>query len=99
MADGTAPDVGLGDLVHFDRSHYAGRNALFLERILKCQRIYNRRQHAHMVARHAIHILCRRCYAAEKVAAAYYEPYLHSGMRYFRNLGRKGSDSLRVKAE
>ena len=70
VADGAAPDVRLGDLVHRDRAHHPRRDPDVLERILEGQAVHDRGEHADVVAGRPVHALGRRREAAEDVAAA-----------------------------
>src|SRR5690606_26792955 len=69
VANRLAPDVGLGDLPHFDGALHPGADAPLLERILHGERIDHRRQHPHVVGARAIHPLGRPGDAAEDVAS------------------------------
>ena len=65
-----AVDEGLGDALAGERRHHAGREAGLLDRVLECEGVDDRRQHAHVVAGAAVDAeLLARC-APEDVAAA-----------------------------
>ena len=78
MANGAAPDVRLGDLVHGDRRHDPRRDAGPLERVLERQAVHHRREHADVVAGRPVHARrgCRQ--AAEDVALAHDDADLHA---------------------
>ncbi len=60
VADGPAPDVGLGDLRHVDGGLHPGGLAQLLERVLQGQGVDDRGQHAHVVGLGAVHARRRR---------------------------------------
>jgi hypothetical protein len=70
VADGSAADVRLGDLVHRDRAHHPGRHAGPLEGILQRESVHHGREHPDVVAGRTVHAARRRREAAEDVAAA-----------------------------
>ena len=70
VADGAAADERLGDGAHLDGGRDTRDDADVLERILQRQRVDDRREHAHVVGRRAVHALGARREAAEQVAAA-----------------------------
>ena len=70
VADGAAADVRLGDLVHGDRGHDPRRHAGPLECVLQREAVHDRREHADVVARRAVHALRGGGQAAEDVPAA-----------------------------
>src|SRR2546425_214428 len=60
MPHGAASDVGLGQLLHADRRHHPGIDALLFEDVLQRQGVDHGREHAHVVGGHAIHALLAR---------------------------------------
>jgi hypothetical protein len=99
MADRAAPDIRLGDLVHFDGGHHARGNALFFERILQRQRVDHGGEHPHMVRRHPIHVLRRRRDAAKEISAADHQANLDAATRHLRDLRCQSRDTRRIDAE
>src|SRR5690606_37042183 len=73
VPDRAAANVILADLVDLQRGHRAGGDAAPLERILQRERIDDRREHAHVIGRHAIHAGLGKPRAAKDVAAADHE--------------------------
>ena len=49
MANRSAPDIRFSDLLHFNRRLYARRHIQLFQRILQCERVHDRRQHAHII--------------------------------------------------
>ena len=78
VAHRAAPDVFLAHLVDADRRHHARVQAERLDRVLHRQRIHDGRQHAHVIAGHAVHAGARQAGAAEDVAAADHDRDLHA---------------------
>ena len=70
VADRPAADERLGHRAHLDGRDDARHHALLLERVLHGQPVDDGRQHAHVVARRAIHALGAGRHAAEDIAAA-----------------------------
>jgi hypothetical protein len=70
MADGAAPDIRLRDFVHLDRGHDPRLNLQLFERVLQCQCIEDRGDHAHVIGSGAIHPLAAGCQSTPDVAAA-----------------------------
>ena len=73
VANRAAADVRLGDLVHGDRGHDPCRHAGPFEGVLQRQAVHDRREHAHVVARRAVHALRGGGQAAEDVPAAHHD--------------------------
>src|SRR5439155_691221 len=71
VAHGTTADERLRNLVHLNRGLYASVNILLLECVLQSESIDDRRQHAHVVCRNAVHIARLLGHAAEEVASAH----------------------------
>ena len=70
MADGPAPDVGLGHLGHVDRRLHPGGLLELLERVLEGQGVDDRGEHAHVVGLGAVHARAGAGHAPPDVAAA-----------------------------
>ena len=70
VADGPAPDVGLGDLGHLDRRLHPGGLAEALEGVLQGEGVDDRGQHAHVVGLGAVHAGAGAGHAPPDVAAA-----------------------------
>ncbi len=99
MADGTAAYERLGDRAHLDRRHHARQDAVLLERILHGEPVDHRREHAHVVARRAVHALGARGDAAEDIAAADDDAGLDAETLNFSDVcGDAGGDG-RIDAE
>ncbi len=71
MADGSPPDVGLGDRRHRDRGLHAGGLAEPLEDVLQRQAVDDGREHAHVVGLGAVHTRARAGHPPPDVAAAH----------------------------
>ena len=80
VADRAAPDVRLGDLGDRDRRLHARVHAEPLERVLERQRVQERREHARVVGRRAVHPLGRGRHAAVDVARADDDRELRPGL-------------------
>ena len=78
VADGPAPDVGLGHLGHVQRAQHPGGLALLLEGVLEGQGVDHRAQHAHGVGGGAVHAAARPGGAAPDVAAADHDGQLEA---------------------
>ena len=89
VADGAAPDVRLGDLVHRDRGHDPGRHAGPLEGVLEREAVHDRRQHADVVAGRPVHAPRGGRQAAEDVAAADDDPDLDAQPVDLRDLAAR----------
>src|SRR5437762_2919387 len=76
MAQGTPPDVRLANRLHRDCRLDPGRDAAALQLVLHGQRVYHRGQHAHVVARGALHADRSARQTAEDVTAADYQAQL-----------------------
>jgi len=66
VPDGSAADIGLGDLPHFDGGHDARRHPGRLEGVLEGEGVDHSGQHAHVVGRYAVHLLRRGRHARKK---------------------------------
>lgn len=71
MAKGLAANVGLGDLLDVEGGLNAGFDAVVAAGILKGHGVHDRGEHAHVVARGAVHAGRAERDAAEDVAAAH----------------------------
>ena len=78
VADRPPADERLGHRAHLDRRDDAGDHVQLFERVLKRQRVDDRRQHPHVVRGGAIHAARARRDAAEDVAAADDDGRLHA---------------------
>ena len=70
MAQGAALDERLGELRHLDGRHHPRGHADGFERVHHRERVDDRREHPHGVARHAVDALTRARQPTEDVAAA-----------------------------
>ena len=70
MAERPALNERFRELRHLDRRHHAGRNTDGFERVHHRERVDDRREHAHGIARHTVHALPRARQPAEDVSAA-----------------------------
>ena len=86
VADGPPADERLGHRAHLDRRDDAGDHVQLFERVLKRQRVDDRRQHPHVVRGGAIHAARARRDAAEDVAAADDDGRLHAHRLDFADL-------------
>ena len=82
-------DVGLGDLRDGDRRLHARLRAELLERVLERERVQQRREHAGVVGRRAVHPVGRRRHAAVEVAAADDDRELGAGLAHRDDLARR----------
>src|SRR6266536_2893850 len=95
----TAPaDVGLGDGTHLDRGEHPRRHSGLLDGVLEGQRVDDRGEHAHVVARGAVHAARARRDAAEDIAAADHDRELHTHADHLADLLRDAGDDLGVDA-
>ena len=69
-----------------------------LERVLDSERVHDGREHAHVVARDAIHAGARETFAAENVAAADDDRDLDAGLAGCRDFGGYALNDLRLDA-
>ena len=98
VADGAAPDVRLGHLLHRDGRLHPGRQAELLERVLDRQGVQHRRDHAHVVGRRAVHADGHPLEAAEDVARAHHDGDIDAALVRLVDLARDGRDAHRVDA-
>src|ERR1039458_6566813 len=69
VAYGAAANVRLGDLIHEDSAHHTALDAALFQCILHGDGVDDRREHAHVVSGHAVHLLGLLGHAAEDVAS------------------------------
>ena len=83
MTNRAAWNVSFGNLRHSDSRLHTGINALLLQKILKCQRVHDGTQHAHVVGTGTVHPRLGKFGATEKVAATDHDGglYLTHGCR------------------
>src|SRR4029077_19857843 len=92
MARGAAADERLGDLVHFDGAHQAGEAAVFFERVLEGEGVYDGGEHAHVIAGGAVDGERFLAGAAEDVAAADHDGDVDAqGVDFFYFAGDAGN--------
>ena len=96
MADRTAADVRLCDLLHFDGCLYAGRDAKFFERILQSDGIDDGREHAHVVSRRTVHPTLAALETSPDIAATYNDSDLDTGIAGFLDLASQSIYDLRI---
>ena len=99
MSNRAAPNVRLGDLLHADRRHDAGVDALPLEDVLHGQRVDHRAEHAHVVGGDAVHASLRKQRAADDVAAADHESDRRPGLDDGDDFVGDPADGVEVVAE
>ena len=80
MPDGTAANVGLGDLAHLDGAHDATVHAGLLEGVLQGEGVDDGGEHAHVVSLGAVHAISRTLDATVDVAATDYDSDLDAGL-------------------
>src|SRR5712691_4158282 len=93
------PDERLRDLFHLDRAQHARIHSFFFQRILQCQGVDDRRQHAHVVARRAIDFKTFLPRPAEDISSAHHDRRLHAQLVDFLQLARDGLNRFAVDAE
>lgn len=71
MTEGLAADVRLGDLLDVEGGLNAGLDAVVAAGVLESHGVHDRGEHAHVVARGAVHAGGAECDTAEDVAAAH----------------------------
>src|SRR5262249_30894770 len=98
VADRAAADEVLAYLVDLERAHYPRLRADLLQRVLHCKRVDHGREHAHVIAGHAVHAGCGEALAAKDVAAADHHADLHAGALYLECFACKAIKHLRVDA-
>ena len=98
MAQRTAADIGLANRRHFDRRQDACVHADAFERVLHCQRIHHRRQHAHIVGAGAFHALRGGPHAPENISAADHQRQFNAEFFGFLHFGRNAFHRVIVDA-
>ena len=78
MADGLAANIGLRDLVHFDRSLHADGNIALLKAVSNGKAVDRCCKHAHMIGTGAFHTVAAVLETAPDVAAADNDGYLYA---------------------
>ena len=99
MADRAPPDERLGHLVHLDGRHHPRVHALLFQRVLQRQRVDHRRQHAHVIGRHPVHLFGLLGDAAEEIPAAHHEPNLDSERVHVGHFGRNFVHAVRFHSK
>src|ERR1019366_8622662 len=101
VADGAAPDEGLGNLVHLNGRLHTGEDVLFFESVLQGKRVDDGGQHAHVIGGDAIHVLGLVGNPAEEIATAYNDGhrdaeivYIGKFSRYFMNADGVDAEAL-----
>src|SRR5262245_51870523 len=74
MAQGTAANVGLGQLFHANGRHHARVHASLLQHVLERERVDHGAEHAHVIGGDAIHAHGRELRPANDVAATDDQP-------------------------
>ncbi len=98
MADRAAADEVLADLVDLDRAHRARETAGFFDRVLHRERVHDGREHAHVVAGHAVHARGLQARAPEDVAAADDDADLDAFVLHFDDLAREALQHFGIDA-
>jgi hypothetical protein len=98
VADGTARNVGLGNLPHGDGALDAGLDAGLLQEILQGQAVHDCAEHTHVVGAGTVHAALGKFGAAEEVSASYDDCHLDLGNSCGDLLG-DGADGFRVHAK
>ena len=99
VADRPAADERLGNGPHFDRRDDARDHAVLLERILHGEAVDHGRQHAHVVARRAVHALRARGDSTEDIASADDDADLDAEAADFRDVGGDARGDGGIDAE
>ena len=94
----SAPDVRLRHLRHLDRRHGARGDASAFESVLQGQGVDHRREHAHVVAGGAVEPAVAGGQAAEDVATANHQRYLHAHLMHALHLGGDRLYDLEIDA-
>jgi hypothetical protein len=97
-ARNAAADERLCDLGHRDGRRDACRDVAALERVLQCDRVDDRGEHAHVIAGYAVDAVRGRGHAAKDVAAADDDRDLHAHLLHFRDLVRDVGEDVGVDA-
>ena len=98
VADGAAPDVGLGQRLHPDGRHDPGVHADLLQHVLQRQGVDDRGQHAHVVGGDAVEPFPAGRGAADDVAAAHHQREVHAEGVHRLDLFRERLDDVKVEA-
>ena len=96
MPHRAAADERLGHVLHLDGGLHARVHAGFFQRLLQRHAVDDRRQHAHVIGRAAVHAAIGRGDAAPDVAAADDDRDLHAHGVDFRHFARDLVGHLRV---
>src|SRR5712692_2892216 len=99
VPDRAPPDERLGNLFHLDGAQHAREHAFFFQRILKRQRIDDRREHAHVIAGGSVDLESLLSGPAENISAADHDRRLHSKFVYIFQFTRDSLNRLSVDAE
>ena len=86
MPHGTTADERFRDLCHRNRALHARGAAEFFQRVLKRQRVDDRREHAHVIAGGAFDAALAAAQAAKNISAADDHDHLHAELAHFANL-------------
>src|SRR4051812_27269678 len=99
MANGTATNEWLGDLVHLDRGLDARVYPLLLECVLKSERIDHGCEHSHVIGGNTIHVLGLHGDAAEEIAPAHDDREFHAKTMNVCQFGRDFVDAFGINSE
>ena len=78
--------MNVRDLRHRDRALHARGRAEFFQRVLQRQRIDDRREHAHVIARRALDATLAAAQAAKNIPAADNHDHLHAEFAHLADL-------------
>ena len=92
------PDERFRNLRHRNGALHPRGRAQFFQRILERQRIDNRRQHPHVIARGAFNAAFTAAQPAKNIAAADHHDHLHPEVAHFANLLRHALHRIGVNA-
>ncbi len=95
----TAANNRLANLIHLDRRLNPGFDAQLLKRILHCQGIHDRGQHAHIIGLCPVHSLGCTGHASENVPAADDQADFKALVLRRFHLGGQVGDRIRIDAE
>ena len=90
---------GSANLIHLNRRHHAGKDALLFQSILQGQRVDHRCQHAHLIGGDAVHFLGLLGHAAKEISAADDDGDVNAQRLHIRQFGRNFVDSQGIHAE
>ena len=99
MANGTAADKRLGNLIHLNGRLHSRIDALLFQRILQCQRIDHGREHAHVIGGNPVHLFRLLGHAPEKIPSAHHDRDLNPQRSHVRQFGGDFVDTKRVNAK